>query len=173
MKTYRTKEILRIIPGLTQNQLVHWAEKGIVRPSYQDADGHGSVRLYIFKDLIKMVITLQLLQFGTGLSKVQGVFDWLEGNILIDGKPAEDYYVIGTSDKKHKDIWEALKKDIDSFHYFYMASVKPFDPLNKLLKLTWGFTNKIQSPGLSIGYIFFMNLKEIVSDLEKLTNERL
>lgn len=114
MKSYRTKEVLKLLKGLdpqndiTQNQLIHWAETSVVKPSVQDADGHGSYREYALKDLVKAAITSRLLSVGLSLRDVKRYFDAFE---------SASYF--RRSGKEYVDLWDALRNDPENYRYFF------------------------------------------------------
>ena len=108
MKSYRTKEALRHLQGfrITQNQLIHWAEKRIVVPSIRDASGYSSYREYAFRDLVKAAIVSRLLTIGMSLYDVEDFFELWE----------EDFRDV--QKKGYKTIWDALKAEPDEFQYY-------------------------------------------------------
>ncbi len=127
MRSYRTKEVLEHLKGLcgahdiTQNQLVHWAVKGVVKPSIQDADGHGSYREYALQDLIKAAIAGNLVNMGISLGKLKSVFESLERKEF----PDPDYAAAAAALYgyfPYRSIWEALKENPAKHQWFCITA---------------------------------------------------
>jgi DNA-binding transcriptional MerR regulator len=164
MRTYKTKEVIEITGGAaSQNQLVHWAEKGIVLPSYKDADGHGSYRLYTFKDLIKVMLVSRFLGFGMSLKTIRAHLNWFENK--ADPNFSSDHSgIAGEDGKAYTDLWEGLKLNRDAFRYYYEIK-------NAYSRIEYGFTGAILSEDMDAEYALFINISNILSELEKATGD--
>lgn len=118
MKGYRTKQVLQFLNGVglnggdvTQNQLIHWAEKGILKPSIQDADGHGSSREYNFRDIVKAGIISHMLSIGMTIREISLIIESFDGPWYIGPLAVEE--------AKKPSFWAALKEDPDELRYFF------------------------------------------------------
>lgn len=169
MKTYKTKQVLNIIGNVTQNQLVHWAEKGIVPPSHKDADGHGSYRLYIFQDLLKIALVSRFLHFGMSLRTIRQHLNWMENRPDPD-MTSDRSGILGADGKGYKNLWEGLRKNPDAFKYYYEIR-----EANSGM-ISYGFSEEIDlQEGITfpVEYALFINIHDLLSALEKATGEKL
>ena len=162
MKTFRTKQVIQFLGNVTQNQIVHWAEKGIVAPSLQDADGHGSYRLYILKDLVKMRLVTRFLDFGMSLRSIRKRLDWLENqpnpDMASDGRGIK-----GADGKIYGDLWQGLRENRKAFTYYCEAG-------SDVIRET-GFTYSIS--WRTAQHALFINVLSILETLEEVTGESL
>ena len=67
---FSTAEAARL-SGLTPRQLDHWARRGFLRPSVQEASGYGSTRRYSFADIVKLRVAARLRGSGIGLPRIR------------------------------------------------------------------------------------------------------
>jgi DNA-binding transcriptional MerR regulator len=166
MATYRTKDIIEIIPNVSQNQLIHWAEKGIVPPSHRDADGHGSWRLYTFRDLVKIDLVRRFLSFGMSLKIIGTHLDWMEN------KPDPDMFdmpsgITGADGKGYKDIWDGLTKNRKAFRYYCEMR----DLNTGFIK--YEFAEAVFQEEVHVEYALFVNIGDMVERLENWTEDTL
>lgn len=73
---YSGKEAASIV-GITYRQLDYWARTSLVRPSFADAKGSGSRRLYSYRDLLELRMVKKLLDAGIKLENVRKAFTYL------------------------------------------------------------------------------------------------
>lgn len=87
------------ITGVTYRQLDYWTRSGLISASVNPAQGHGSTRLYSFRDLLEVKIIIKLLDVGLGLQKVRtamfqlgvlGIDELSSATLFCDG--ASVYY---------------------------------------------------------------------------------
>jgi DNA-binding transcriptional MerR regulator len=72
------------IVGITYRQLDYWARTDLVRPSLADVHGHGSRRLYSYRNLLELKAIKTLLDAGIRLESVREVFRYLRDNLGED-----------------------------------------------------------------------------------------
>lgn len=77
MQTYSRTEAARL-PGAVENQVRHWTDIGLVRPSVQDKPGRGRPRLYSFRDLYAIAVSVRLTRFGVPTHRVAGALELLD-----------------------------------------------------------------------------------------------
>ena len=171
MRTYKTKEALQVVGRISQNQLVHWAEKGIVPPSAQDADGHGSYRLYTFKDLVKMAVVKELLGLGMSLRTIRVILD-----SMIDAKYGDR--VRGGDEKLYANLWDGLSKNREAFRYL-MRFGRIYSRRDDSLAETdagevYSFVESISLPKSvrePVTHALFVNILDIVESIESVTGD--
>jgi len=80
--------------GISYRQLDYWARTGLVEPTVRGATGHGSLRLYSFKDILVLKIVKRLLDTGVSLQNIRsavthlrdrGVEDLARITLMSDG----------------------------------------------------------------------------------------
>jgi DNA-binding transcriptional MerR regulator len=76
----RTAEVV----GITYRQLDYWARTDLVRPSFTDAKGSGTRRVYSYRDLLELKIIKQLLDAGIRLEVIRDVFTELRSRLGDD-----------------------------------------------------------------------------------------
>ncbi len=178
MRTYKTKEALHIVGGISQieewisqNQLVHWAEKGIVPPSAQDADGHGSYRLYTFRDLVKMAVVKEFLELGMSLRTTRAILD-----VMIDAKYGDA--VRGGDEEFYANLWDGLGENREVFRYL-MGFKKIHSRRDDSLAETdaggmYSFVESISLPKSvtePVTHALFVNILDMVESLESVTGD--
>jgi DNA-binding transcriptional MerR regulator len=171
MRTYKTKEALRLVGGISQNQLVHWAEKGVVRPTAQDADGHGSYRLYTFRDLVKVAVVKEFLEFGISLSTIRTLLA-----VMVDGQYGDG--VRGGDGKLYANLWDGLRMKRKAFRYF-MGFKKVYSRRDDSLAETdaggmYSFVESICLPKSvtePVTHALFVSILDIVESLESVTGD--
>jgi DNA-binding transcriptional MerR regulator len=68
--SFSTAEAARL-SGLTPRQLDHWARRGFLCPSLQEAAGYGSARRYSFTDIVKLRVAARLRGSGVSLPRIR------------------------------------------------------------------------------------------------------
>jgi len=58
------KDIVKIFPWLKPRTLISWSERGLIKPTFEDASGRGSRRRYSYKNLLEISFANELLQYG-------------------------------------------------------------------------------------------------------------
>lgn len=74
---FSTAEAARL-STLTPRQLDHWARRGFLRPSLEEASGYGSRRRYSFSDIVKLRVAARLRASGVGLARIRHCMDALK-----------------------------------------------------------------------------------------------
>ena len=111
---FNTKSVAKIT-GATQRQIDYWDHTNLVKPSVQEASGHGSVRLYSFSDLVQIKVTKTLKDKGITVQKIRKVIWWLNKNMPDVDKPLgelkflTDGQSIFALQQKPKEIIDILK----------------------------------------------------------------
>ncbi len=87
--------VARRVVGVSQRCLDYWAERRIVAPSIQPADGKGSERKYAFDDLVKLALVKKMRVAGLSLQKIQKGLEhlrkrWPKNDPLLDEMLATD-----------------------------------------------------------------------------------
>ena len=72
------------IAGITYRQLDYWARTNLIRPSLVDAKGSGSRRSYVYRDLLELKVSKNLLDAGIKLESVREVFNYLRSHVDTD-----------------------------------------------------------------------------------------
>lgn len=71
-RTYTTSEIAAII-GKTIHKTISYINRGYIKPSIQDASGHGSKRLWSYLDVVRMCLIERLEDLGVSVAKLRKV----------------------------------------------------------------------------------------------------
>lgn len=69
--TFTTPQVAELI-GVTQRKLLSFHERGYVRPSIQEAAGHGSKRLWSYEDVIRCAVIRFLMNQTAGTLRQVG-----------------------------------------------------------------------------------------------------
>ena len=69
---------------ITYRQLDYWARTGLVVPSVCAASGHGSKRLYSFRDILVLQVVKRLLETGVGLPSIRAAVTTLRDRGVPD-----------------------------------------------------------------------------------------
>ena len=77
LKEYTTPEIAKIL-GVSTRKVISMLERGYLKPSIQEANGHASRRLYSFDDVVRAYIILELLNFGLSVDNMRLMSGLLE-----------------------------------------------------------------------------------------------
>jgi len=89
---YTTAEVA-YISGFSLRQLDYWAREGIVVPSFQQAHGSGSRRLYTLDDLVQLNFVRQLKKHSWSTQKVHKAIATLR-EIMRDPNPLKSAILI-------------------------------------------------------------------------------
>jgi DNA-binding transcriptional MerR regulator len=109
---FNTKTVAKIT-GLSIRQIDYWDRTHFIKPSVNEASGHGSIRLYSFNDLVQLKIAKTLLDRGVSLQKIRKAIIYLKKNMPEVKKPflemrfltdGETIFVITRDEKKIIDV---------------------------------------------------------------------
>src|SRR5438270_6299711 len=81
------------ITGFSQRQLDYWAREGIIIPSYQQAAGPGSRRLYTLEDLVRLNFVRQLKKHRWSTQKIHRAISTLQ-DVMNDPNPLKSAILI-------------------------------------------------------------------------------
>jgi DNA-binding transcriptional MerR regulator len=70
-------QVCQII-GITYRQLDYWDRTGLLKPSIKTASGHGSKRLYSYKDLLELKVIKRLLVADLSLPAIRVAVEFLK-----------------------------------------------------------------------------------------------
>jgi predicted RNase H-like HicB family nuclease len=83
---YNTNTIIKIT-GLTQRQVDYWDRTHFIKPSFKEAAGYGTARLYSFIDLVQLKVAKTLIDKGVSLQKIRKAITYLKKNFPDIEKP--------------------------------------------------------------------------------------
>ena|SRR5256886_7036541 len=89
---YTTTEVAHIT-GFTLRQLDYWAREKMIIPSFQQAHGSGSRRLYTVEDLVQLNIVRQLKKHNWSTQKIHKAIETLK-DIMNDANPLRNAILI-------------------------------------------------------------------------------
>ncbi len=89
---YTTTEVAHIT-GFTLRQLDYWAREKMVMPSFQQAHGSGSRRLYTVEDLVQLNIVRQLKKHDWSTQKIHKAIETLK-DIMNDANPLRNAILV-------------------------------------------------------------------------------
>jgi DNA-binding transcriptional MerR regulator len=89
---YTTTQVAEIT-GFSLRQLDYWARKMMIIPSFQQAEGSGSRRLYTAEDLVKLNIVRQLKKHNWSTQKIRHAVETLK-EIMNDTNPLRNAILI-------------------------------------------------------------------------------
>jgi DNA-binding transcriptional MerR regulator len=89
---YTTAEVAHIT-GFSLRQLDYWARKKMIMPSFQQAHGSGSHRLYTVEDLVQLNIVRQLKKHNWSTQKIYKAIETLK-DIMNDANPLRNAILI-------------------------------------------------------------------------------
>lgn len=72
------------IVGISYRQLDYWARTDLLKPTFADAHGSGSRRLYSYRDLLELRIIKKLLDAGIRLESVRKAFTYMRNHADSD-----------------------------------------------------------------------------------------
>lgn len=89
---YTSTEVAHIT-GFSLRQLDYWARKKMIIPSFQQAHGSGSQRLYTVEDLVQLNIVRQLKKHNWSTQKIHKAIETLK-DIMNDANPLRNALLI-------------------------------------------------------------------------------
>ncbi len=90
--TYTTTEVAHLT-GFSLRQLDYWARKKMIIPSFQQAHGSGSHRLYTVEDLVQLNIVRQLKKHHWSTQKIHKAIETLK-DIMNDENPLRNAILV-------------------------------------------------------------------------------
>lgn len=91
-QVYTSTEVTHIT-GFSLRQLDYWAREKMITPSFQQAHGSGSRRLYTVEDLVKLNIVRQLKKHKWSTQKIHKAIETLK-DIMNDVNPLRNAILI-------------------------------------------------------------------------------
>lgn len=83
-RSFRTPELASIL-GESIHKTISYVNRGYVKPSVQDAKGHGSKRLWSYMDIVRCMLVQRLLLSGFSVDRVRDLSAGMDDeNILPD-----------------------------------------------------------------------------------------
>jgi DNA-binding transcriptional MerR regulator len=89
---YTTTEVAEI-KGFSLRQLDYWAREKMIIPSFQQAHGSGSRRLYTVEDLVQLNIVRQLKEHYWSTQKIHKAIETLK-DIMNDANPLRNAILV-------------------------------------------------------------------------------
>ncbi|HLQ30811.1 MAG TPA: MerR family transcriptional regulator [Ktedonobacteraceae bacterium] len=89
---YTTTEVAHIT-GFSLRQLDYWAREKMIMPSFQQAHGSGSRRLYAVEDLVQLNIVRQLKKHNWSTQKIHKAIETLK-DIMNDANPLRNAILV-------------------------------------------------------------------------------
>jgi DNA-binding transcriptional MerR regulator len=135
--TFESRNVVELV-GVTERELRHWADRGIVVPDIADAVGRPGVRRrYSFENLVQAAIVKELLRQGINLHDAGRILTVYK-NSLVKHSPGRLYLVIQNGkalvldmkSQKPKVLGARLEKlldpqrDLDSFSIVAIHQLK-------------------------------------------------
>ena len=91
---YESRNVVNLV-GVSERELRHWADRGIVVPDIADAVGRPGVRRqYSFDNLLEAAIIKELLRQGINLHKAGRMLMVYKNNSLARHSPGRLYLII-------------------------------------------------------------------------------
>ena len=72
------------VVGISYRQLDYWARTDLLKPTFAEAHGSGSRRLYSYRDLLELRIIKKLLDAGIRLESVRKAFTYMRSHADSD-----------------------------------------------------------------------------------------
>jgi DNA-binding transcriptional MerR regulator len=91
-RVFYTTEVARIT-GFSLRQLDYWAREGIIVPSFKQAAGSGSRRLYTLDDLLRLNFVRQLKKYHWSTQKIHKAITTLQ-DVMNDPNPLKSAILI-------------------------------------------------------------------------------
>jgi DNA-binding transcriptional MerR regulator len=89
---YTTTEVAEIT-GFSLRQLDYWAREKMIIPSFQQAHGSGSRRLYTVEDLVQLNIVRQLKKHNWSTQKIHKAIETLK-DVMNDANPLRNAILV-------------------------------------------------------------------------------
>lgn len=67
---FKSKQVCELT-GISNRQLIHWAERGVIIPDYENSNGRASSRVYSTRNLVQLTVIKELATFGFGMAKIK------------------------------------------------------------------------------------------------------
>jgi len=74
------------IIGRTVHRTIAYVDRGLLRPSVQDASGHGSKRLWSYGDLVRLRLVTLLEDTGFTIPALRSIAPHMTGDAIESGK---------------------------------------------------------------------------------------
>lgn len=87
------------LAGVSPKQVVHWDQKGVVKPSVRPAAGRGTQRLYSYKDLLAVKAVKDLRDQGISLQRIRGCVAFLRKHLPDVSQPLGYCTLVSVGDK--------------------------------------------------------------------------
>jgi DNA-binding transcriptional MerR regulator len=91
-QVYTTTEVAQIT-GFTLRQLDYWAREKMIMPSFRQAHGSGSRRLYTVEDLVQLNIVRQLKKHNWSTQKIHKAIETLK-DIMNNANPLRNAILV-------------------------------------------------------------------------------
>ena len=101
---YSSKEMLRLVEGLSYRQIDYWCTTGLLQASAQSATGRGSSRRFIFSDLITARVLIQMREHGFSIQQLRKVSAAISRNRNTFKNPLVGQKLIILPDEKGQDL---------------------------------------------------------------------
>ena len=83
---FDTKTVIKIT-NLTMRRVDYWDRTHFIKPSFKEASGYGTARLYSFSDLVQLKVAKTLIDKGISLQKIRKSINYLKKNSPDIEKP--------------------------------------------------------------------------------------
>lgn len=101
MQQFTSADVFAIL-GIPHRTLDYWDEQDVVRPSLQQAEGKGTIRLYSYDNLIELRVVMRLRDIGLSLQRIRKGLNFLRRSTR---RPARDIVLVTDG----KDLFEKRK----------------------------------------------------------------
>ena len=101
---YSSKEMLRLVKGLTYRQIDYWCTTGLLQPSAAEGKGRGSSRRFFFADLITARVLIQMKSYGFSLQQLRKVSAAISKNRNTFKNPLVGQKLVILPDEKGQDL---------------------------------------------------------------------
>ena len=87
MKTeFIHRDLIKIFPWISPRTLIYWVERGLLRPTFEDASGRGSSRKYSYKNLMEIASISELLRRGLPFAAIKRIIKSKEYGDIIENE---------------------------------------------------------------------------------------
>lgn len=77
---FDSKTVSKIL-GISLRQIQYWDEQGVVSPSAHQANGRGTLRLYLYEDLVQLKVVKRLRECNISLKKIKRSVEYLKATL--------------------------------------------------------------------------------------------